>query len=685
MIMASQPGSGVAIPVAPKGWTLNRGRKMRLRELPIKTKLLAFPALTVLGLFLMSCLALIGTHEVLMDGHRKQLQSVLDVARQIVEHHHEQAKSGRITETEAKEQAKAALKRIRFNGNEYCFIYDYDGINVMHPTRADFQGTDRRSVRDRDGVAYIQELLTAARAGSGEVIYSFTKPGTKEDAPKLGRAVGFDPWRWMIAGGVYVDDVELEVLYSVAKYGALTSLILIAAIGAALLLGWEISGSIRHFAEAMDHLADGDLTTEIPWAGARAELGHMAEAMTVFKENAIRREQLETEQRREAEARSRRQTAMEVLTSDFNNSVSGMLRTVASAAGELQDTAQSMAATALRTRQQSTSAAAAAEHAAGNVRTVASVAEQLAVSEVEISREVARSSVIAASAVEEAGRAGATVAGLSEAAERIGVVVGLISDIAAQTNLLALNATIEAARAGDAGKGFAVVASEVKNLANQTASATEEIAAQIGAVQGTAQDAVRTINDIGRTISDIHDTASKVVEAVERQSAAIREIALNVQQATAGAQEVSSTIVHVNDAAVVTGSASEQVLQAAGSLSHESDTLRSQVEDFLRAIRDAGNRRSYERIEVDLPAVLTADGREWRCRVRDLALGGACVDVAVPFEIGAAFSLHLSSVGAVAGRLAGVSDGMTRLQFVLNSATQDRLQPLVEACERRMA
>ncbi len=254
---------------------------------------------------------------------------------------------------------------------------------------------------------------------------------------------------------------------------------------------------------------------------------------------------------------------------------------VSSSSMELQSTAQSMASTAEETSKQSEAVAAASEEATTNVQTVASAAEQMSKSIEEIGQQVEKSSSIAGRAVSEADRTNVTVEGLAEAAQKIGEVVELISNIASQTNLLALNATIEAARAGDAGKGFAVVASEVKSLANQTAKATEDIAAQISGMQDATKGTVDAIKGIATTIGEISEIASSIASAVEEQSAATQEISRAVQEAATGTQEVSTNITSVNAAAVETGKSATDVLTAAEELAKQGDTLRTEIEKFL--------------------------------------------------------------------------------------------------------
>jgi methyl-accepting chemotaxis protein len=336
---------------------------------------------------------------------------------------------------------------------------------------------------------------------------------------------------------------------------------------------------------AMETLASGNISVAIPALGRKDEIGNMAAAMQVFKDNAVRAERLAAEQRAEQAAKTKRGEALEQRTAAFDSSVSTALKTVTAATSEMQASAAALSATAEQTNRQATIVSAASEEATSSVQTVAAATEQLSGSIAEISRQVAQSADIANKAAAEAERTNGQVRSLAEAAEKIGEVVKLISDIASQTNLLALNATIEAARAGEAGKGFAVVASEVKNLATQTGRATEEISAQIASIQGATSNSVEAIQGITTIINEINHVASSIASAVEEQGAATREIARNIQQAAAGTQEVSSNITGVTQAAGETGQAAEQMLAATGELARQSETLRSEVDRFLRDIK----------------------------------------------------------------------------------------------------
>jgi len=374
-------------------------------------------------------------------------------------------------------------------------------------------------------------------------------------------------------------------LYVGAGGGAMAVLLGIAM---ALVISGGIAKPIQAMTKAMGALAAGDLGVAIPASANTDEIGEMAKAVQVFKDNAIqvnslRRQQEETA----AQVATERKRAMTRMADDFEASVMGVVKAVSGSAAEMQHTAQSLSSTAQQASSQATAVAAASEQASANVQTVASAAEELSASISEISRQVGEAARISTEASEETVRTNQMVQALATAADKIGEVVGLINDIASQTNLLALNATIEAARAGDAGKGFAVVANEVKNLANQTGRATDEITSQISAVQEETRRAVAAIKNIGEVIEQVRQISSGIASAVEQQGAATRGIAENVQQAARGTQEVSGNISGVTQAADLTGVAAGQVLSSAEALAKHSDSLQSEVTKFLGTVRSS--------------------------------------------------------------------------------------------------
>ncbi|MGE0415270.1 MAG: methyl-accepting chemotaxis protein [Acetobacteraceae bacterium] len=355
----------------------------------------------------------------------------------------------------------------------------------------------------------------------------------------------------------------------------------------AFLIGGTIAKPVVQMREAMNRLAQGDTSVTVPCTERGDEIGWMAHAMQVFKDNRIAADRLAAEQEADRAGRDQRVQRVAKLTSRFEEQVGDLVGTVSAAATELRSTAQSMTSVVDETTRRAGAVTAAAGVASTNVQNVASAAEELASSIGEISRQVAQSATIAGRAVEDARRTDGVVRALADGAQKIGEVVGMISDIAGQTNLLALNATIEAARAGDAGKGFAVVASEVKSLATQTAKATDDIARQITQIQGATRDAVESIQAIGTTIGEISEIAAAIAAAVEEQGAATQEIARNVQEAAAGADDVTANIGGVSAGANSTGESALNVLQAADELSRKSEQLNQEVGQFLADMKAA--------------------------------------------------------------------------------------------------
>ena len=524
----------------------------------------------------------------MLNARIDQVKAIVDMGLNLAAGLKKQVDAGQMT----KEAALAELSR-RANsmtydkGAGYLFGTTNDGITVMAPDPKQI-GTDRMDVVT-NGRKLSRELMDGVKAnGSILLTYEYMKPGEETPIRKMSYAVAVPGFDMYLGTGAYLDDLDAKMKPIAWVLGLAILGIAVISGSIAWLIGRSISKPLGELGARMQALADGQLDGEIPGLDRGDEVGAMAKTVQIFKDNAIRIRGLEqAEAETQARAAAERRAAMENIASDFERSVTGIVRSVSTAAAGMQTTAQSMTATASDASARAATVGAASQNASNNVGTVAAAAEELSSSVAEISRQVARSSEVASKAVADAERTNATVQALSTGAEKIGEVVKLIHSIAAQTNLLALNATIEAARAGESGRGFAVVASEVKALANQTAKATEEISAQVAAMQASTGEAVTSIGGITETIAQMSEITTSISAAIDQQGDATREIARNIQSVAAGSSEINSNIGGVTTAASATGKAASEVLSNARELDNQSGMLRNAVDEFLVKVRVA--------------------------------------------------------------------------------------------------
>ena len=561
---------------------------MKLNNLKIGPKLGILVGVTLSGLCMAGVLAGYLMQGEMLSARTDQAKAIVDTARNLAAGLKKQVDAGELTRQAAlAEFGRRANTMTYDNGAGYLFGTGYDGITILSPDPKQI-GQNRMDVAT-NGRMLSRELMDGVKA-KGEILltYEYVKPGQDKPIRKIGYAVAVPGFDMYVGTGAYLDDID-------AKMRPLAWLLGLAILGIAIVAGsiaWMISRSITRplglLGARMEALADGQLDGQIPGVGRGDEVGAMAATVQIFQNNAIRMRDLErSEAETQGRAAAERRAAMESLASDFERSVNGIVRSVSTAATGMQATAQSMTATASDASARAATVGAASQNASNNVGTVASAAEQLSGSVAEISRQVSRSTEIASKAVNDAERTNATVQVLSTGAEKIGEVIKLIHSIASQTNLLALNATIEAARAGESGRGFAVVASEVKALANQTAKATEEISAQVAAMQTSTSDAVAAISGITQTIGQMSEITSSIAISIDQQGDATREIARNIQSVAAGSNEVNSHIGGVTTAATATGKAAMEVLTNARELDNQSGMLRSAVDSFLAKVRAA--------------------------------------------------------------------------------------------------
>src|SRR5712691_452186 len=459
-----------------------------------------------------------------IEERRTKVFDLVEAAKKILSNYEEKAKAGKISAEGARQLAFDAIGAMRWGKSaDYLGIYGAGstnaGVTYVH-ANPKYINVNRWDYKDNQGQLLIQNIVGKARSGGGYLEYQVPKAAGGPELPKLTYAGGYGEGDKLLAiqAGVYTDDID-AVVFERAFWIAAGGLagLLIAGL-AALALGRGLVRPLGAICGVMEGLTKGDLSVEVPFVERRNEIGHISRSLAVFKDRLIDAERLRAE-REEATARAvaERKSAMNRIAGEFEKSVGGIVAGAASAATEMQRSAQSLSAIAKETTRQSTTVAAAAQQTTANVQTVAASAEELSTSGQEISRQIAHSASIAQSAVAQADRTNAMVEGLLEATQKIGEVMGLIQNIAAQTNLLALNATIEAARAGVAGKGFAVVASEVKALSNQTSIATDNVAHQVTEIQQAAKIAVTDLHAVATQVVTMLGAANSIAAAVDEQ------------------------------------------------------------------------------------------------------------------------------------------------------------------------
>ncbi|HYD31252.1 MAG TPA: bacteriohemerythrin [Azospirillaceae bacterium] len=557
-----------------------------LKNVGIKYKVLMIMLLNIIGLLVILGLSIADLRSEMLADRQAKTRNLVETAYGLLAHYESRVRSGAMTTEMAQDAALAVLRDLRYDREEYFWVNDLKPMMVMHPFKRELEGKDLSSFADPEGKRLFMEFVsTVKRQGEGFVDYHWPKPGHDTPVPKVSYVKGFEPWGWIVGSGIYVDDVQRAFFAAAFRLGGLCLLLTLIGGAIALVVSRSVIRPILELTGVMRRLADGDTDLEVPSTDHRDEMGLMARALEVFKGAQIELKDSWERQQMEHRVREQRTMALERLARRFDETVTNTVSHLADAARLLERTAGAMSSVASQTALQATTVAAASEQASANVQTVATAAEELSGSVSEINFQVTRSTEISADAVEASRQANQLVVGLTTTTQRIGEVVGLITQIAGQTNLLALNATIEAARAGEAGKGFAVVAGEVKNLASQTAQATDDITTQIQAVQSATTNAVDAIQGITGIIAQINEIGTAIAAAVQEQGAATGEIARSAHEAADGTMQVSHNIGGVTAGADDTGRAASEVLTAAKELTHDAENLREMVDTFLINVR----------------------------------------------------------------------------------------------------
>jgi|GEM_PF-2404291 len=557
-----------------------------LNNISLKWKGILIVLFCLLGMGSLQYLSAIQARSAMIEEKRIKLEEIVKTSLDIIEHEATLAEKGTITIDEAKERAKAIIRNILYSKNkDYVFVYDFDGTCLAMGVKPEMEGKNLMGAKDSNGVAFVEELIKAAKADGGFVNYIWERDG--KNVPKLSYAMGYKPWGWLIGTGVYIDDVD-EAFYRNLKEALMSlSIVIIIVGGFTTIVVRSIISPILTTSEQMTKIANRQETV-ITGTDRQDELGTMSRTLLNLKESVEKQSKLEAEMAQaEIKKREENKTMMNNLANNLEKQVGTIVVSIEKAIADLQTMSTTLASASEETTRQSNSVASASQLASANVQTVAAASEELSASIKELVRNISDTAAATKVCTETAEISQKYLKVLQASVDEIDGVIQAINGVAAQTNLLALNATIEAARAGDAGKGFAVVANEVKTLAGATNKMTEEIAKKINDIKSSSGDTIRSMQDIMKQIESVDERTTSISSAVEQQNASTAEISRSAQEASSCTNEVYNSIGQVQLAAKDTALSTEQLKQASDSLVNQASSLKSAIGAFIKEVRTA--------------------------------------------------------------------------------------------------
>ena len=563
-----------------------------LQRLSIGKKLALITIALSVVLVALSTFMLFELKETMIDGRKVKLRSLVESATNVINHYSQMEEDGVLSPEEARKAAITALAGMNFDGKNYFFVFNTDGVLVWHPTRQEQIGVNMLKLDNAQARHNYELFLGAANNNPNLEGYSESlgrRPGSKvNDALKLYLSVKDARWQWIVTTGVFIDDIEALFWQRAALFLGLAGAGLALGLALCYFVGRSITGPLNRTVSALEELGEGRNNTKVEIDPSRTEIGRLTRAFNHFREKMKETDELRAQQAvAEKKSQEERRAALLGFADEFESSVASAVDVLAEEVRKVSRASAEMSKSAKDSAGGTQQVNAAAESTAENIQTVASAAQELTSSIDEIQRQVRTVQTVVEKTKSRSSETQDQVSALAETVEKIGSVVDLINSIAEQTNLLALNATIEAARAGDAGKGFAVVAGEVKALATQTTKATDDIRQQIDVLNQATGESVSGMKDVASVVSDLLETTSAIAAAIEEQNAATSEISRNTEVTSRETQSITKAINDVTASVRATETTAQSVSETSTVMQEKAETVSREVQSFLQRIRAA--------------------------------------------------------------------------------------------------